>query len=832
MPLTLSFRRQQALSLALLFLAVFGLYAHGLSPAWHPDDSAETITAGATLGLQHPPGYPLHSLLGRLAVVGGPGPAPFDVNLLAAFAGAAAVTLAAALMGLLAAGLAPAGGHPWGAQGLALGAAAALAGTQSLWFQSGIAKGGIYTLNLALTLATLWAVLIVRQRGLSCALARMRGQDGRGLGCACPAPGALAAAGLCFGLGMAHHWTSQVVLVPGLLWLLAEPRWRRQAWPGPLGLLRLSLMPAALFLAGFALYLYLPLRSRQGLVLTWGQPDSWAGFWWLFNRSQYAGIEASKSLGAWLALLGRIGQDLVQDWTWPGLLACAGGWALLLRKQWALGLGLLALPLTLALAVATKANPPADSLFIIDPYLLPLHAGLGLGLVGYAALLHRAPWLGAALAAGALGLCAWQWPYAEHRQDYLGYDYANNLLLSAPKGSLLFCEGDSNTAGPFVPRFVQGKRRDLTLLASVLLDYPWYHASVKVQDPGLRLPDQPQTPPGDMAWIVQANPGRPALWTNSGTKAWLDEPHLIHRGLLLRLDKSKQKPWDVASLQADDVFKAYALRGAFAPQARVMDPITVRLVRDNYIEAQARLAQAWLDLKQWRLARAQFRRLGVERPGWAPPWVQAGNSAYFGGDKAGAQQDWARGSREDPASAEAWADLGLLALEQGHADEAAGLARKALTLRPDLANAQQLLQQALARAVGGPAAAAPVRVRAVPQGQAVALKGDKLGQAGQWAQALQAYDQAQRLGFNSAVLQRNRGVMLSQLGRPAEAAQALALAVGLDPQSPELHKLHGYFLFNAGQRDAGVAELRQAAHLAPQDAEIQRLLTQASGGKP
>ena len=826
MTLALSFHRQRILSLALLFLAVFAAYAHGLSPAWHPDDSAETITASATLGMQHPPGYPLHSLLGRLAVLVGPGPAPFNVNLLAAAAGALAVALAAGLLGLLAAALAPEGARPWAVHGLGLAGALSLAATQTFWFQAGIAKGGVYTVNLALTLATLWALLHLRQRSLACPADELAGRGKLGG----PAPGAWALAGLCFGLGMADHWTSQVVMLPGYAWLLAEPYARRGLWPGWRAL-RGPALVVALTLPGLALYLYLPLRSRQGLVLGWGEPDTWRGFWWMFDRSQYAGIEASKTWAAWVTLLGRMGQDLVQDWTWPGLLACAGGWALLFRRQWSLALGLLALPLMLGLAVATKANPPADSLFIIDPYLVPLQVGIGLGLAGYAVLLGRIPWLGAGLLVGALGLAAWQWPFVEHHDDFLGYDYTHNLLLGAPQRSLLFCEGDSNTAGPFVPRFVMGQRRDLTLLASVLLDYPWYRACLKVQDPGLRLPNQALGPGADMRAIVQSNPGRPALWTNSGTAAWLDGPHLIPRGLLYRLDPRHAKPWDPALLKANDIFKAYALRGVFAPGARLMDPITVRLVRDNYVAAQAQLAQAWLDLKQWTLARALYRRLGVERPGWAPPWVQAGNAAYFGGDKAGARQDWGRAVQEDPASAEGWADLGLLDLEQGHPDRAASLARKALALAPGLANARQLLAQALARGVGAGLPTLPVRQTPVAAGQAAALKGDKLGQAGHAAEALKAYDQAVALGFNSALLQRNRGVMLAQLKRLPEAVQALATAVALDPKNADLRKIHGMFLYNQGQRAAGLAELREAARLAPKDAEILSLLKQA-GGKP
>ena len=814
MMLPNSFPRRASLALALLFLAAFGLYLAGLSPAWHPDDSAETITAGATLGLQHPPGYPLHSLLGRCAVLLGPGPAPFNINALAAFMAALSVALAAALLFALGRDVAPEADElPLG--GLALGGAAVIAVTQTLWFQAGIAKGGVYTLNLALTLGALLAVLRIRRSGLDGPLELLCGPGSLG----CPAPRAVGLAGLCLGLGFADHWTSQVVLLPGFAWLLAEPRWRRRAWPSLRQAARLTLVAGLPMAAGLALYLYLPLRGRQGPLLVWGDASTWSGFLWMFTRGQYAGVEAHKTLQSWLALMGHIGADLVQDWTWTGLLVCAGGWALLAWRRWSLALGLLSIPVLLALAVAAKANPPADSYFIVDPYLVPLQVGLGLGLAGWAALLPGRAWLGLLLFAGAVDLGKHQWALAEHRWDTLGYDYTNNLLLGAPKDALLFCEGDSNTAGPFVPHLAEGKRKDLAVMATVLLDYPWYQASLKQQDARLVLPPQPMTPPADMAWMGKANAPRPVAWTNSYTKCWVDESHLLHRGLLL-VASPRSKPWDAASLRANDVFPAYALRGVFAPEARVMDPLSARLVRDNYVEAQARLAQAWLDLKQWQAARALFQRLGVWRPGWAAPWVQAGNAAYWSLDWAGALADWQRAVAEDPASAEGWSDLGLLALQKGRSDDAANLARKALALNPSLASAQQLLQQALARGLGqapGQAAAAGVQA---------AQKGDLLGKAGQWAQALAAYDQALRAGFDNAVVERNRGVMLGQLNRPAEAAQGLAKAVALDPKSADLRKLYGLFLFNSGRHAEGRAQLEEGLRLAPNDAEIQRLLKQ------
>ena len=51
---------------ALVFLAAFAFYLSGASPSIAPRDCADMTTAAYTLGVAHPPGYPLYSALGHL----------------------------------------------------------------------------------------------------------------------------------------------------------------------------------------------------------------------------------------------------------------------------------------------------------------------------------------------------------------------------------------------------------------------------------------------------------------------------------------------------------------------------------------------------------------------------------------------------------------------------------------------------------------------------------------------------------------------------------------------------------------------------------------------
>src|SRR5262245_21083367 len=81
-------------------LAAFSLYAHTAAPTitWLNGgaDSAELVTASYTLGIAHPPGYPLYVLLGKAwSLLPLAGDVAHRYNLFSAFCGALAAALVA-----------------------------------------------------------------------------------------------------------------------------------------------------------------------------------------------------------------------------------------------------------------------------------------------------------------------------------------------------------------------------------------------------------------------------------------------------------------------------------------------------------------------------------------------------------------------------------------------------------------------------------------------------------------------------------------------------------------------------------------------------------------
>ena len=259
-----------------LALAALLLYLATLAPTVITvfDDSLEFQVVLPTLGIAHPTGYPLYTLLGwlfsRLPTLAlapvlrsgaSVGDLAYRVNLLSALAGA----LTVALLFLSARKL--------GSSRLAAAAASVIFAVGSVWWsQATIAE--VYTLQGLFT-----ALIVYLALAWDSALPGRPPANGLA-GHPAPLAPQLAWLALVFGLALAHHRTT-LLLAPGLavfvLWtdpgLLRRPR-------QVLSLVGLVLLP-------LALYLYLPLRGLTTTSLDGSYSNTWQGFWRHVLASDY-----------------------------------------------------------------------------------------------------------------------------------------------------------------------------------------------------------------------------------------------------------------------------------------------------------------------------------------------------------------------------------------------------------------------------------------------------------------------------------------------------------------------------------------------------------------
>lgn len=334
------------------FLACLLLYALTLSPNLLPADAGEYQVTGSLLGVAHPPGFALYTILSWLTM-----------RLLFFLQPATAINFLSALLAALTLTLLSRAVHRLTRSRLAgICAALALGFSTTFWAQATTANVRMLT-AFAVALA-LEGLTLYRQSLSPHSPADPQPEKNPGLSAfAISKPLALTAFAL--GLGVSHHGSLIfAAAVLGLYTLWLNPKILRRPWP-----LLLGLVP-------FLAWLYFPLRADA-----FGAPPGLATFDGFLQHILARGFRGDifffatpEFLPDRLRIFGNI---LTFQFTWPVLLLCALGGGVALYRDRAAGILLLT-----AFMVHTFVSMTYHSPQTVE-YLLPAYV-LMVALAGYA----------------------------------------------------------------------------------------------------------------------------------------------------------------------------------------------------------------------------------------------------------------------------------------------------------------------------------------------------------------------------------------------------------------------------------------------------------------
>lgn len=392
---------------ALVFVAALALYTWTLHGDVQPADSGELQIAALLLGIPHPPGYPLFTLLGWLFAHL---PLPLSlfgrVSWLSAVSAALTLTVAARAVWEV---------SPTRLAALAGGVAALAIGVSTtFWAQA-------TTTNIR-SLTALFAVLMlwVSTRTWHS-----------------PDPARLREFALVTGLGVAHH--GSLVFIAGVLgvWVVAR-LWRQ----GELSA-GVVLSATLILVATQAVWLYLPLRDAAGARFAPGTLRTLQGLLFHVLARGFGGdmlaFAAPDVLGQRLALSPVL---LRFQFSLPVLLGLVAGWAMLIVRQRALGLvWLIAWVLHGFISLTYRAPQTVE-------YALPCWVLLGVaGGAGAATALTGSQTRRAALIAVSLLLLlairdGWErsMSYRWLAADRTARIRAEQTLRAAPSGAVIFAQ--------------------------------------------------------------------------------------------------------------------------------------------------------------------------------------------------------------------------------------------------------------------------------------------------------------------------------------------------------------------------------------------------------
>jgi hypothetical protein len=254
-------KRDGVVALA-LGAAFFSLYLLTLCRTVFWYDSAEYVTAAVTLGIPHPPGYPLYTLIGHVFTWLPIEPA-VAVNLMSATFAAIAVGLTYLVCRQLDVDRVPSG----------VGAAT-LGGGKLFWANAVVAE--VYCPALAVVALVIYLLLRSRREGRFCLTVLAAFLAGLGLG---------------IHLSIATLGLGLVLLVWSYGTPIARPRDLRALFAGTgfWDRARRSLAAGAAAFSGSLVFLYLPIRAAHNPLLNFGNPSNFERFKWVVTGGTYKG---------------------------------------------------------------------------------------------------------------------------------------------------------------------------------------------------------------------------------------------------------------------------------------------------------------------------------------------------------------------------------------------------------------------------------------------------------------------------------------------------------------------------------------------------------------
>jgi hypothetical protein len=506
-------RSLQAAAAAVIFVLCLGSYLLTLAPTitWQHDgvDSGDLVAAAHTLGVAHPPGYPLFLLLARVFILLPVGEIAYRVNLLSAVCAAVAAVLVYCIALLLV------GRRIGTLSAISIAAASALlfGFSYAFWSQAVIAE--VYTLNALLIAASILLAVLHR-----------RTNDRRFLW----------ALGLTLGLGLANH-LSALLFVPATMFLALDARpARRSTWLGALGF----------FALGLSLYLYLPACSARHPPIDWGGSRTWAGFWWMVSARIYRDYAFAVPLAhlpgrviAWLRML-------TQQFTWAGFaLGLVGVWELWEDDRRFVAFSLASFG---PVVVYSLTYNTSDSyVYLIPSFLLftlwVARGAADLSVVasrfgpirkrdGLLSPSHVQRFVSVALLALPFLLLRFNASRANLRNDWTAHQYAIRVLATTPSDAIIIADTDAHIFSLWYARYVVGSDAAPTIVAKGLFHYQWYKDTLRWNEPDIVMTSPLGDPHAQLAAFIEANlPDRAIYLTERDERILSQYPYSWQHGL-------------------------------------------------------------------------------------------------------------------------------------------------------------------------------------------------------------------------------------------------------------------------------------------------------------
>ncbi len=473
------------LIIPIFVIAICG-YLITLNPALFRNDSPETIIGCVTLGVTHPPGYPLFNLIGKCFSVFAVGNPAFTYNFMASLLAASGACLFCINLWMLLANIETSNSQTNTFLKIkyiaCFIASLSFAFSNGYWGNAIAAKGGIYILQIISELVFLmfFQVSIFKETIDIFKFYFLF---------------------FLFLVGGINHWPSQTLLVPAILLLFI---FQTKKFKKPFSHLKTTAICLTFSLITLSVYLYLPLRAHLYPVLNFDAPYTWNRFIGSILRSDYTKTEIMRlNHDAFLPELSRksiyISQHLFSEFNCLAYIFIVIGVYQLNKIHKKITSFFLILLLTIILTnlFYLQVNPiefwHLDDHLLSSNWILGILMGVGIYISSKVLNSFKIPNLKRNPQIVLIGLCFSIIPFTfvqnlsinNEKNEFLYYGYGVTALKSLPKNSLYFAESDYDCFSTLYLKTVLNKRPDIHLLLTLFIDKPYERELIFKTDPTL-----------------------------------------------------------------------------------------------------------------------------------------------------------------------------------------------------------------------------------------------------------------------------------------------------------------------------------------------------------
>jgi hypothetical protein len=448
----------------LSFIIPFIAYVITLAPTVTFIDAGELTTVCAKLGVAHPTGYPLFTIIGHLFSLLPTGSVVYSLNLMCAVISSFTIVMFFNLMVFILQEL-KLNDDTWGISfretvvyNVSLGAGLMLAFSKTFWDTSNAIE--VYSLHTFFIVTNIYLFLKACNFTSTDTKENLFYREKYWLLFA-----------FVLGLSFGNHLTT-IFLSVGFLYLFFAVNGLNK-----IALQRIMLL-AIPFIIGLSIYIYLPVRSGNP-VLSWGHPDTWDNFYrhvsgkqfsvWMFTGTENASKQFSYFTKAFP----------LEFFYFPLLIAILGLVEVFNKSRKLFWFTLLLAGFCVLYAINYDIHD-IDSYFLLAYIVTAVWIGFGIHFIIRKVSDTSRKSVSYVLILLALIPMYSSYKSADESKNYYVKDYTFNVFNSAPQNSIILStQWDFWISASIYFQYVEGIRKDLVIIDKELLRKSWYIPHIK-----------------------------------------------------------------------------------------------------------------------------------------------------------------------------------------------------------------------------------------------------------------------------------------------------------------------------------------------------------------